>query len=320
MWSTRAVLVALWAAMTVSAAGAVPAQEYPVKPIRIYANQPGGVFDYMARIMSRGLAGPLGQPVIVENRPGNVIPAELVSKAPPDGYHLLSHGQALMVGALLQKMRYEPFADFQTISMTARAPLVVVVHPSLPVKSIKDLVALAKAQPGKLNYAITGMGATPHLATELFKYMTKVDITSIPYKGAGAALVDLLSGEVPLLFSVPNSAVPHIKTGRLRALAVTSAQPTPLLPGLPTIAASGVPGYEAVGLYGMFAPAKTPEAIVRRLHQEIVRYLSTDEAKKTLFDAGMEAVGSTPEQYTAALKAESAKVGEVIKAANIRLD
>jgi tripartite-type tricarboxylate transporter receptor subunit TctC len=217
-------------------------------------------------------------------------------------------------------MRYDPYADFQPISMIARAPMVVVVHPSLPVKSIRELIALAKVKPGMLNYAIPGMGATPHLATELFKYMTHVDITSIPYKGAGAAVVDMLSGEVQLLFSVPNSAVPHIRTGRLRPLAVTSAQPTALLPGLPTIAASGVPGYEAVGLYGLFAPAKTPEPIVRRLHQEIVRYLSMEEAKKTLFDAGLEAVGSTPEQYAAALKAEMARVGEVIKAANIRLD
>jgi tripartite-type tricarboxylate transporter receptor subunit TctC len=164
------------------------------------------------------------------------------------------------------------------------------------------------------------MGATPHLAAELFKYMTKTDITSIPYKGAGAALVDLLSGEVPVLFSVPNSAVPHINSRRLRALAVTSAKPTPLLPGLPTIAASGVPGYEAVGLYGLFAPAKTPDAIVHRLHQEIVRYLASAEAKKTLFDSGMEPVGSSPEEFTAALKTEASRVGEVIKAANIRLD
>jgi tripartite-type tricarboxylate transporter receptor subunit TctC len=306
--------------VTMMAAGSASAQEYPSKPVRIYANAPGGILDYMARVMSRGLAGPLGQPIIVENRPGNVIPAELVSRAPPDGYHLLSHGQALMVGALLQKMRYDPYADFQPISMTVRAPLVVVVHPSLPAKSIRELIALAKAKPGLLNYAIPGMGATSHLATELFKYMTHVDITSIPYKGAGAAMVDMLSGEVQLLFSVPNSAVPHIRTGRLRPLAVTSAQPTALFPGLPTIAASGVPGYEAVALYGLFAPAKTPEAIIRRLHQEIVRYLDTEEAKKTLFDAGLEPVGSTPEQFAAALKAEMARVGEVIKAANIRLD
>lgn len=308
------------ALLMAAATGSVCAQDYPVKPIRIYANAPGGVFDYMARVISRGLAGPLGQPIVVDNRPGNVIPAELVSKAPPDGYHLLSHGQALIVGTMLQKMRYDGFADFQPISMAARAPLVVVVHPSLPVKSIRDLIALAKSQPGKLNYAIPGMGATPHLAAELFKYMTRVDITSIPYKGAGAAMIDLLSGEVPLLFSVPNSAVAHIKSGRLRALAVTSAQPTAILPGLPTVAASGVPGFEAVGLYGLFAPAKTPDAIVRRLNSELVRFLHTDEAKKTLFDAGMEAVGSTPEQYTAALKAEAARVGEVIKAAHIRLD
>lgn len=300
--------------------GAAWAQDYPNRPVRIYANAAGGTFDWMARVMAKGLTGPLGQPVIVDNRPGNVIPAEIVSKAPPDGYSVLSHGQALAVGALLQKMRYDPLADFAPISMTASAPLVVVVHPSLPVKSIKELIALARAKPGELNYASTGMGATPHLAAELFKNMTKVDITHIPYKGAGAAMVDMISGQVQVLFSVPNSAVPHMKSGRLRAIAVTSAKPSALFPGLPTVAASGVPGYEAAGLYGLFAPAKTPDAIMRRLYQESVKFLATDEAKKIFLDAGMETVGSTGEQYAAVLKAEMQRMSQVIKAANIRLD
>jgi len=301
-------------------AAVATAQEYPVKPIRIYCNVPGGVFDFMARLAAQGLAGPLGQSVIVENRPGNVIPAEIVARAAPDGYSLLSHGQALGIGTLLQKMTYDPWADFQPISQMARAPLVVVVHPSVPVKSIGELLALTKARPGQLNFASTGMGATPHLAAELFRYMAKADITHIPYKGAGPAMVDMLSGQVQLLFSVPQSAMPHIKSGRLRALAVTTAQPSVLFPGLPTVASAGVPGYESVGIYGLFATAKTPDPIIRRLHQEIVRFLETDTAKKRLLDAGLEVVGSTPEQFNATLKDEISRMAKVIKAAGIRLD
>ena len=295
-------------------------QEYPNKTIRIYSNQPGGVFDFLGRIIAQGLAGPLGQPVIVDNRPGNIIPSEIVAKAPPDGYSLLSHGVPLATGALVQKMPYDPLTDFSPISWTASAPLVVTVHPSVPVKSVKELIALAKARPGELNYASTSTGGTPHLATELFKHMTGVNITHIPYKGAGAAMIDIISGQVQVIFAVPNAVVAHAKSGRLRTLAVTSPEPSVLLPGLPTVAASGVPGYESVGIYGIFTTAKTPDAIIRRLNQEIVRVINTDEAKKRLLGSGLEPVGSTPEQFDAKFRSESARMDKVIKSAGIRLE
>ncbi len=296
------------------------AQEFPHKPIRIYANQPGGIFDFMARLFAQGATGFLGQTVIVDNRPGNIIPAEIVAKAPPDGYSLLSHGVALATGALMQKMPYDPVTDFLAISWTASAPLVVTVHPSVPAQSVKELIALAKARPDALNYASTATGSTPHLATELFKHMAGVRITHIPYKGAGAAMIDMISGQVQILFAVPNAVIEHARTGRLRTLAVTSAEPFALLPGLPTVAASGIPGYESVGIYGLFAAAKTPDALVRRLNREITRIIQTEEAKKRMLGSGLEPVGSTPEQFDAKFKSESVRMEKVIKAAGIRME
>ena len=301
-------------------AGSAGAQEYPTQVVRIFANVPGGVFDFGARVLAQGLTGPLGQSVIVDNRPGNVVPAQIVAKSPPDGHALLFHGQALYIGALLQKVPYDPGADFVPISLVARAPLVLVVHPSLPARSVKELIALAKSRPAALNYASTGVGATPHLAAELFKYQTGADLTHIPYKGAGPAMIDLVGGQVHLIFSVPNSAMPHIQSGRLRALGVTSIEPSALFPGLPALAASGVPDYESVGIYGLFAPAKTPDAIVRRLHQEAVRLVATSEVKKRFLAAGLETVGSTPEEFSTILRNEMTKMEKVVRAANIRLD
>jgi tripartite-type tricarboxylate transporter receptor subunit TctC len=295
-------------------------QEYPTQVVRIYANVPGGVFDFGARVMAQGLTGPLRQSVIVENRPGNVVPAQIVAKSPPDGHALLFHGQALYIGALVQKVPYDPVADFTPVSMVARAPLVLVVHPSVPARSVKELIALAKSSPGALNYASTGVGSTTHLAAELFKFVTGADMTHIPYKGAGPAIVDLVGGQVHLIFSVPNSAVPHIKSGRLRALGITSSAPSPLFPGLPTLAASGVPDYESVGIYGLFAPARTPDPIVRKLYQETARLVATAEVRDRFLAAGMETVGSTPEAFAGALRGEMARMEKVVKAAKIRLD
>lgn len=320
MWARRLIAGVLPAAVMMLGASGVSGQDYPSKPIRIYSNMPGGVFDFMARVIAQGLTSPLGQPVIVDNRPGNIIPAEIVSKAPPDGYSLLSHGVPLATGALVQKMPYDPMTDFAPISWTSSAPLVVTVHPSVPAKSVKELIALAKARPGDLNYASTSTGGTPHLATELFKYMTGTNITHIPYKGAGAAMIDVLSGRVHLIFAVPNAVVAHMKSGKLRGLAVTSAEPSVLLPGLPTVAASGLPGYESVGIYGVFAPAKTPDAIVRRLSEEIARVLGTEDARKRLLGSGLEPIGSSAEQFADKFRSERLRMEKVIKAAGIRLE
>jgi tripartite-type tricarboxylate transporter receptor subunit TctC len=311
----RVVMIAL-----AFSSGAASSQEYPAKPIRIYANEPGGVFDFLARVYARGLSGPLGQPVIVDNRPGNVIPAEIVSKSNPDGYSLLSHGTALAFNALLRKAPYDPISDFRAVSWTATAPLVVTVHPSVPVKSIRELIVLAKTRPGDLTYASTAIGGTPHLAAELFKSMAKVDIRHIPYKGAGAAVINVLSGEVQLIFSVSSGVVGHMKSGKLRALAVTSKAPSILLPGLPTVAASGLPGYESVGVYGVFAPARTPDIVVRRLSQELGKVVNDKEGKERLLASGVEPVGSSPEQFASMFKSEMVRMDKVIKDAGIRLE
>ena len=300
------------------------AQNFPVKPVRIIMPFPAGtsVNDVLGRALAQRLSEPLGQQVIFDNRSGaaGTLGSEMVVKAPPDGYSVLSHGGALAMGALMQKMPYDPLKDFAAISWTASAPLVVTVHPSVPVKSVKELIALAKARPGALNYASTATGSTPHLATELFKHMAGVKITHIPYKGAGAAMIDMISGQVQLIFAVPNAVVEHAKSGRLRTLAVTSAEPSPLLPGLPTVAASGLPGYESVGIYGMFTTARTSDAIIRRLHREFVRVLATDEAAKRLRGNALEVVASTPEQFEAKFRAESARMAQVIQAAGIRME
>jgi tripartite-type tricarboxylate transporter receptor subunit TctC len=241
-----------------------------------------------------------------------------VSKAPPDGYTLLIDAASFWIGPLLQETPYDPVKDFAPVTLTDSAPNVLVVNPSLPVKSVKELIALAKARPGELNYGSSSTGSTPHLAAELFNMMAGVKIVRVPFKGSGPAVISLLGGQVQLMFATAGSVAPHVKSGRLRALAVASLQPSALAPGLPTIAASGVPGYEAVAFEGMFAPAKTPVAIIDRLNQEIVRVLNRAEVKERFFNAGVETVGSTPEEFAAAIKSNVAKWGKLIKDAGIR--
>jgi tripartite-type tricarboxylate transporter receptor subunit TctC len=303
--------------MMVLGAGVVFGQNYPNKPIRIVASAAGGSGDFAARLIAQGLSGVLSQQVVVDNR-GGVIPGEIVSKAPPDGYTLLIDAASFWIGPLLQETPYDPVKDFAPVTLTDSAPNVLVVNPSLPVKSVKELIALAKARPGELNYGSSSTGSTPHLAAELFNMMAGVKIVRVPFKGSGPAVISLLGGQVQLMFATAGSVAPHVKSGRLRALAVASLQPSALAPGLPTIAASGVPGYEAVAFEGMFAPAKTPVAIIDRLNQEIVRVLNRAEVKERFFNAGVETVGSTPEEFAAAIKSNVAKWGKLIKDAGIR--
>jgi tripartite-type tricarboxylate transporter receptor subunit TctC len=301
-------------------AAAAHAQTYPSKPIRIITSGVGGAGDIASRLVAQGISPALGQQVIVDNRASGAIPVEVTLKAPPDGYTLMLYGSTVWLGPYLHAQWPDPLREFAPITLAATAPNILVVHPSLPVKSVKELIALTKARPGALNFATTGTGSSPHLAAELFKAMAGIDIVRITYKGAGAAITDLIGGHVQMTFATASSATPHLKSGRLRALGVSSARPSPLLPGLTTIAAAGLPGYESSSLQGVFAPAGVPAPILQRLNQEIVRYLHSSDAREKFLAVGVETVGTTPEQFTAAMKAEMARMGKVIRDAGIRED
>jgi tripartite-type tricarboxylate transporter receptor subunit TctC len=292
---------------------------FPSKPIRIITPGAGSSADIASRLIAQGISGPLAQQVIVDNRPNGVIAADAVAKAPPDGYTLLLAGGSFTIGPLLQNTPFDPVRDFAPITLAVRAPNVLVVHPSLPIKSVKELIALAKARPGELNYASAGSGSSSQLAGELFKSMAGVNIAGVPYKSGTTLMIAVIGGEVQLMFGTGGSVAAHIKSGKLRALAVTSPQPSALTPGLPTVAAT-VPGYEADTTYGIFAPAKTPQAIVNRLNQEIVRLLKSAEAKERLFNSGLEVIASSPEQHAVAMKSEIARLGKVIKDAGIHAE
>jgi len=294
-------------------------QDYPHKPIRIYTGNAGGGVDFAARLLAQGLTSSLGQQVIVDNRPGN-LPPELVAKAQPDGYSLLVVSDRLWIGPLMQKMAYDPVNDFAPITIAVKAPNILVVHPSLPVKSVKELIALAKRRPGDLNYSSGGNGTPSHLATELFKSLAGVDMLHIPHRGSGPALTSLVGGHVQLTFGSAGAMAPHTRSGRLRALAVTSPRPSAMFPELPTVAASGVPGYEFEASYGILAPAKTPDAIISRLNQVLVKFLSTPEARAKFSSTGVEAVGGSPREFASAMKAEMNRMGKVIREAGIRAD
>ena len=297
--------------------GVSSGQDYPTKPIRIVTATGGGQ-DFVARLLAQRLSSDLGQSLIVENRRSNLV-GDYVAKAPPDGYTLLVIGSAFMTGPLLEKTGYDPVRDFAPISLTSSSPNILVVHPSLPTKSVKELVALAKARPGDLNYGSGPIGSSPYLAAELFKALAGVNIVGVSYKGSAAAANDLVGGELQLMIAPVGSMAPYIKSGRMRALAVTSAQPSALVPDLPTVAAS-VPGYESSTIVGMLAPAKTPAAIINRLNQATVRLLNMPDVRQMSLDAGVEVVGSSPEQFGATMKSEIAKWGKVIKDAGIKVE
>ena len=299
-------------------AGMVSGQDFPSKPIRLLASAGGGP-DFEARLIAQGISGTLGQHVIVDNRPV-MFTIETVMKAPPDGYNLVVVSNPFFVAPLLQQMRHDPVNDFAPVTMVSREQNLLVVHPSLPVKSVKEIIALAKARPGELNYGSGSTGSSTHLAGELFKFMAGVNIVRIPYKGGGQAVVDLLGGHVLLMFATSPSVAPHVKSGKLKALAVTGTQRSVLLPDLPTVAASGLPAYELLGLDGVYAPAKTPAPVINRLNQEIVRYLRTAEAKQKFLAGGIEIAVSTPEELTAAIKSDMAKISKLIKSAGIKAD
>jgi len=307
------------AALACGACGAF-AQTYPAKPVRIVVTGVGSGGDFAARLIAQGVSGSLGQQIIVDNRGSGNLPAEIVSRAAPDGYTLCLSAAPLWITPFLRKTSYDPVRDFTPVTLVVTSPNILVVHPSLPVKSVRELVALVRARPGALNYATSGIGGSGFLSAELFKSMARADMVRVNYKSGSLALTELMSGEVQLFFANAGAVAPHMKSGRLRALAVTSAMPSPLLPGLPTVAAGGLPGYELVSVQGIFAPAKTPETVVTRLNQEIVPFLQRSEVKARFLAAGMEALGSPPEALAVTVKSEMARLGKVIEAAGITLE
>lgn len=312
---------AVWMVTTgwlVLCAGVAMAQDYPKKPIRLVSPGPGGGADFVARFIAQGISGPLGQQIVVDNRPAGVIPGQIVSKAQADGYTLLINGNSFWIAPLMRSdIPYDPLKDFAPVSLTVGSPNILVVHPSVAARSAQELIALAKAKPGVLNYASASAGGSVHLSAELFKYMAGVDIVRVSYKSSGAAVTSLLGGEVQLMFGNAPPVIPHVKAGRLRALAVTTAQPSALLPGVPTVASTGLPGFEVASVYGLFVPAGTPAPIVRRLNQEVVRFLHRPEVKQKFFATGVEAIGSSPKELAASIQSEMARMGKVIQGAGI---
>jgi tripartite-type tricarboxylate transporter receptor subunit TctC len=316
----RATMRALCAAAILSSASVANSQSLTNKPIRIVTAEPGGGSDFTARQIARGISSSLGQNVVVENRPSGVIPGEVVSKATPNGHTLLVFTNILWIGPLLQKTPYDAMKDFSPVSGVASTPSVLVVPSSLPLKSVTELVDLARAKPGELNYGSTGTGSTNHLSAELFKSMARVNIVRVAYKGGSIALNGVIAGEVQMMFTTPLTGATHVKSGRLKVLGVTSAKPSALAPGVPTLSASGLPGYDLITQYGIFAPAKTPPAIIAKLNAEVVSFLNAAETKERFFNAGLEANGSTPQELVAFMKADVAKVGKLIKDAGIRVE
>ena len=318
-------VAALLAVLVAAFPGGAFAQAYPSKPIRLIVPfAAGGGNDAVARLVGKRLADSLGQPVLVDNRPGagGVVGAELAAKSAPDGYTLFLGG----VGShainpnLHRKLPYDPVRDFAPVELLAQAPLVLVVHPSVPARDIAEFIAYARANPGRLNFASNGNGSSSQLAAVMFDTMAGVDMVHVPYKGLSPALADLLSGQVQLMFSSVVAILPHIKAGKLRGLATTGAKRLASLPELPTIAESGLPGYEASSWYGILAPAGTPRDIVARLNAELGKALDQPEVRASLIAEGAEPAGGSPEAFAAHIRSEMERLGKLIRDANIRLE
>jgi tripartite-type tricarboxylate transporter receptor subunit TctC len=305
------------------ASGGVAAQAYPTKAVRfIVGFPPGGTNDIVARIIAPKLGENLGQQVVVENRGGanTAIATEVAARAAPDGYTILMNAPGHATNPSLIKLNFDPIKDFSFITLLAESQNLLVVHPSLPVKTVKELVALSKKRPGDINYGSSGIGTTVHLSAELFQYMTHIKWVHVPYKGGGPGLIGLLSGEVSLYFGNVPTVIRQARDGKLRAIATTGPKRSPAAPDIPTIAESGVPGYEVTTFYGLSAPAKTPRAIIERLHNAAVRALKSPEVRERLQGLGADPGGNTPEQYTAFMQSEIAKWAKVIKAAGIKAE
>jgi tripartite-type tricarboxylate transporter receptor subunit TctC len=298
------------------------ADGYPNRPIRfVVANSPGGGLDITARTVSPRLNSALGQQIVIDNRPGAAgsLAAEITAKSAPDGYTVLmgSIGNLAVNVSLYKGLDYHPLKDLAPITFAVSGSNVLVVNPTVPAKTVQELIALARAQPGRLTYGSSGSGNAGHLAGELFKSMAKIDMVHVPYKGGAPAMIDLIAGQIQLIFSSPPTAVPQVKAGKIRALAVTTARRSAILPELPTIAESGLPGFEADNWYGVAVAARTPRAIVDRLNAEFVRVLSMPEVKEVLLKQGLEAAPGTPDAFGAYMKSEYVKWAKVIAEAGL---
>ena len=301
------------------------AQQYPGKPIRIVVPFPaGGGTDILARALGQKFTDAWGQPVIVDNRPGanGNIAGEYVAKSPPDGYTLIvcTVGTHAINPAIYPKMPYDPVRDFTAITNLVMLPTVLVVHPSLPVRSVQDLITLARKQPGQLNYSSAGSGSQPHLTAEMFKTAARINIVHVPYKGATPQMTDVVAGQVALTFATATSGVPFVKTGQLRALGVTTPARVAVLPDIPTIAESGLPGYEAVGWSGLLGPAGIPAAIVEKLNTEVVRIIRLPDVHARLIGLGTEPRTTTPEEFSTYIRSQVTKWAKVVKDSGARLD
>ena len=316
--------LAVWifaAVVAVFGAGAACGQGYPSKSLRFLTTGIGGSTDLAARTVAQGLSDSAGWNVVADNRGSTIVASEMVSKAPPDGYTVLVITDGLWRGPLFQKMPFDPVKDFAPIILVSRSPNILVVHPSLPVRSVKELISLAKARPRELNYGAGAIGAATHLASELFKLMAGVDIVHVPYKSTGGAVTPLISGQLQLMFGTTGTVAAHIKTGRVRALAVSTAQPSVLAPGLPTIAVAGnLPGFESAATAAVFVPAATPQTIIKRLHEEISRVLVRQEVKERFFNQSVEIVGGSPQEAAAFVTSDMATTARIIKETGMRVE
>ena len=303
-------------------ASTATAAVFPERPVRlVVASSPGGALDVLARLTGPKLTEKWGQPVVVDNRAGagGVIGTEIVSNANPDGYTILVIAQGFTANPYLyKKLPYRSPQDFSPITILATGPNVLVVHPSVKANSVKELVALAKSQPGKLNYATSGVGAASHLSIEMFKRMSGVDMVHIPYKGAGAATAAVVGGQVQLLFTSTGAAIPHIRTGRLKALGVTTVKRSAVLPEVPTIAETGFPGFRVDGWYALLAPANTPKPVLDRIYADVAAVLKMPDVAKRIESFGLEPNGLPPQEFSAYIRAELAKWGKVIREAGIK--
>ena len=310
------------AALAAACAARAFAQTYPTKPVRIIVPfPPGQASDVIARLVGQKMSENLGQQVVVDNRvgAGGNIGSDLGAKAPPDGYTLTMATAALPISAsVYAKLPFDPVKDFATVTLMTVTPLVLIVHPALPVRNVKELVALARSRPGQLNFASSGMGTSHHLSGEMLRTVTGVNIVHVPYKGSQAAHIDLMSGQVAMMFDNILPVRPMVQAGKLKALAVTTPQRSPALPDVPTIAEAGLPNFEAVAWFGMLAPAGTPRDIVTKLNGEIVRVLKLPDVNERLSGMGAIVVGSTPDEFATWMRNEVAKWAKVVKAAGVQ--